>query len=104
VTCPRFPAARPDSCGRIDEKELSYLVVGQLPDRHAEPKNGVLQFFCPEHRLLLDTGYAAQFADVIAAGETADVGIREQHTAATRHVFRRHVEKMAKRRPYPPHE
>src|ERR1017187_3764343 len=98
-----IPAALPNSLGRVEEKELPHLAVRQLPDRHAEPKNRILKLFCTEHRLADGPRDAAQFADMIPAGEAADVRIGEQHTAATRHLLGRHVQEMAIRRSYPPH-
>jgi hypothetical protein len=46
---------------------------------------------------------ATQLADVIPAGEASNIRIGEQYPTTTRHLLGRHVQKMAIRRPYPPH-
>jgi hypothetical protein len=48
-------------------------------------------------------GHAPQFADPIPAGKATNSRIRQQDTTAARDLLRRHVQKMAKRRPNPPH-
>jgi len=42
---PGVSAGRPDDFGRVNEKELSHLVVGQLPNRHSKTQDRLCELF-----------------------------------------------------------
>lgn len=78
------PARLLQGYGRIKDKELTHLRIGQVAEGFADVQDGILKVFGPHHRFAIAPLQILELVDVVTNRERFDIVVGQQDAADAR--------------------